>query len=216
PIWTISSSGDAVVPIQWAKDWISWIDQYNPAYASQTKVTVWTTESHNATWVRAFNPTTKVDGLSIYEWMLLHKRGSASAAPPVSSPAPVPSGNKAPVANAGEDQTIDLAWNYWPTLYGHKSADPDGYLPSFNCTNVTGPASFAIATPNVRQTEMTNLMPGTFVFRVAVKDNNGATAHDDVTVIVKGTGTGSSGRGGTTEDGNRIPIADAGADQNIP
>src|SRR5690349_18408910 len=81
PIWTISSSADRVVPISWARDWISWIDSRNTTYASKTKLTVYSTESHNATWARAFNPASRIDGRNIYEWMLLYKRGSSTSSP---------------------------------------------------------------------------------------------------------------------------------------
>ena len=40
PIWTISSIADKVVPIQWARDWISWIDARNTTYASKTKLSL--------------------------------------------------------------------------------------------------------------------------------------------------------------------------------
>jgi predicted peptidase len=79
PIWTISSSADAVVPIQWARDWISWIDARNTSFASMTKLTVYSSESHNATWARAFNPTSRIDGYDIYEWMLRYKRGTSGS-----------------------------------------------------------------------------------------------------------------------------------------
>ena len=78
PIWSLNSSTDAVVPIQWAKNWINWIDARNTAMAPQTKITIWDGISHSGTWSKAFNPVTKVDGYNIYEWMLLHKRGTTA------------------------------------------------------------------------------------------------------------------------------------------
>ena len=75
PVWTLHSTGDAAVPVQWAQDWISWIDKDNPSIAGKTKLTVWNSISHNSTWAKAFNPSTKVDGMNIYEWMLQYRRG---------------------------------------------------------------------------------------------------------------------------------------------
>ena len=37
PIWSLNSSSDAVVPVQWAKDWITWIDARNTLMAPKTK-----------------------------------------------------------------------------------------------------------------------------------------------------------------------------------
>ncbi len=144
-IWSINSSNDKVVPIQWGKDWITWIDQYNPANASKTKITVWTTESHNDTWWRAFDPKTKVDGYSLYEWMLLYKRTSTGTVTPTPVPTPTPTpttGNKAPVANGGPDRIHDLSANTTRAfLNGSLSKDPDGWLIKYTWTKVSGPAT---------------------------------------------------------------------------
>lgn len=75
PIWGLYSSADNVVPVQWGRDFFSWIDARNAMFAPKTKLTIWYDGvSHNGTWGRAFNPVTKVDGYNIYQWMLLHKR----------------------------------------------------------------------------------------------------------------------------------------------
>jgi predicted peptidase len=74
PVWTLHSSGDAVVPVQWAKTWINLIRQDNPSMTSSTRLTVWSNLTHNSTWAKAFNPATKVDGMNIYEWMLQYER----------------------------------------------------------------------------------------------------------------------------------------------
>lgn len=75
PVWTLHSTGDRSVPVQWASDWISWIDKDNPSLAAFTKLTVWPSIDHNATWAKAFNPATRIDGMNIYEWMLQYDRG---------------------------------------------------------------------------------------------------------------------------------------------
>lgn len=75
PVWTLHSTADAAVPVKWAQDWIAWIDQGNPSIAANTKLTVWSSLSHNSTWMRAFDPSTQIDGKNIYEWMLQHRRG---------------------------------------------------------------------------------------------------------------------------------------------
>src|SRR5688572_2546026 len=59
-IWSLNSSVDAVVPIQWGRDWINWIDARNTTMASKTKLTIWSGISHNGTWGKAFNPVTRV------------------------------------------------------------------------------------------------------------------------------------------------------------
>jgi pimeloyl-ACP methyl ester carboxylesterase len=203
PIWTISSAADRVVPLQWARDWISWIDARNTAYASKTKLTVYTYESHNGTWARAFNPTSRTDGKNIYEWMLMYKRGTTT-----SSPAPTTTYG-APVARAGADQTIPLSWKYMPFLNGTRSTDADGYIKSFRWTKISGPSSYWFSSPTSGQTKANGLVAGTYVFRLTVTDNSGKTAYDDVKVTM----TTSSG---STTSTTGAPIANAGPDQSIP
>jgi hypothetical protein len=210
PIWSLNSSTDVVVPIQWAKDWISWIDARNTTMAPKTKLTIWSNLSHNGTWGKAFNPITRVDGYNLYEWFLLHKRGTTtSTTSPTTAPSPT-TGNVAPIANAGADRSIPVSWNYFPTLNATTSTDADGYLTSFKWTKISGPSSYSLATPNSAKTKANNLVAGTYVFRVTVTDNKGATDYDDVVITMTGTSSTS------TSTSSTAPIANAGADRSIP
>ncbi|MBL7699304.1 MAG: hypothetical protein JNK79_14155 [Chitinophagaceae bacterium] len=215
PIWSLNSADDQVVPIQWAKDWISWIDARNTTYASKTKLTIWTGLSHNGTWGKAFNPVTTVDGYNLYQWLLTNTRGTATSSPtptPTPTPSPTPTtGNAVPTAIAGADQSIPLAWNYMPFLNGTKSTDSDGWIASFKWTKISGPSSYSFSAPNSGQTKVNGLVAGTYVFRLTVTDNKGATAYDDVTVTMTSTESAP-----TTSNGNVLPNAIAGPDQSIP
>jgi hypothetical protein len=240
-IWSINSSTDAVVPIQWGKDWISWIDARNTTMAPQTKLTIWSGVSHNGTWGRAFNPTTKVDGYNLYEWLLLHKRAAGSVtqspttpttptqpttptAPTTPTPTPPTGGNIAPVAHAGADQSIPVSWNYFPFLNSTTSTDADGWLVGHKWTKVSGPAQYSFSAPNSAQTKANGLVAGTYVFRITVTDNKGATAYDDVTVVMTGNSTTppttpttpTSPTTPTPPSSVGAPKAYAGADQKIP
>ena len=175
PIWSLNSSSDAAVPIQWGRDWISWIDARNTAYASKTKLTVWSGLSHNATWGKAFNPATKVDGYNLYQWLLLYKRGTTTTAP-------LPTTSGAPVANAGADQTIPISWKYYPSLNATLSKDANGWLTKFRWTKVSGPSAYWFSAPSSAKTKANGLVAGTYVFRVTVTDNSGKTDTDDVTI----------------------------------
>src|SRR5690349_9330758 len=201
-IWSLNSSSDQVVPIQWGKDWISWIDARNTSMAPQTKLTIWSGLSHNGTWGKAFNPVTKVDGYNLYEWLLLHKRsGTGSYTPVPTSPTPTEpttpttpptSGNIAPKANAGADQSIPVSWNYFPFLNATPSTDQDGWIVSYKWTKISGPTQYSLSSANTAQTKANGLVAGTYVFRVTVTDNQGATSYDDVTVTMTGTGGGTT------------------------
>jgi hypothetical protein len=205
PIWSLNSNDDAVVPIQWGKDWINWIDARNSAYASKTKLTIWYGLSHNSTWAKAFNPTTKVDGYSMYEWLLKYTRGTSTSGTTATSTST--SGNKVPYANAGTDQKIPLSWNYMPTVNATKSTDADGWIKSFRWTKISGPSSYWFSNSSAAQTKVNGLVAGTYVFRVTVTDNDGATDYDDVTIVMTSS---------TSTSSNGYPVAKAGADQTIP
>jgi dienelactone hydrolase len=179
PIWGLYSSSDAVVPVQWGRDWFNWIDSRNTTYAPKTKLTIWYDGvSHNGTWGRAFNPTTKVDGYSIYQWMLLHKRGSTYTSSPTTTT------NKLPVARAGSDRTIYLSSTKSFTLDGTTSYDPDGSITYYNWTKMSGP-SYVRYDGVYGKLGCSSLQRGTYYFKLTVKDNKGAVATDYVYVYVK-------------------------------
>ena len=108
--------------------------------------------------------------------------------------------NQAPVAKAGNDITITLPTNS-TTLNGSQSNDPDGTIASYAWRKVSGGA-VNIATPNAAVTSINGLVEGTYVFELTVKDNNGAIATDNITVVVKAVS-------------NQAPVANAGSDQSI-
>lgn len=202
PIWTISSSSDAVVPISWAKNWIAWIDERNTKMAPQTKLTVYSSESHNATWARAFNPTSRTDGYNIYEWLLRYKRGTTTAP----APAPSTSTSGKPIAIAGPDQVIPVSWKYMPFLNGTRSNDPGGWIAKFKWTKISGPSPYWFEAPTAGKTKANGLVAGTYVFRLTVTDNKGNTAYDDVKVTM--TTSSSASTTGV--------VANAGQDRTIP
>jgi hypothetical protein len=194
PIWGIYSTKDAVVPAQWGRDFFSWIDARNPSYASKTKLTIWTDVSHNSTWGRGFNPTTKVDGYNIYQWMLLYKRSGAVSVSPTNPTAPTTppppttttTTNKKPIARAGSDRVIYLSQGInRVTLDAGSSSDPDGKISKYLWSKVSGPkADLWVLSASTGKTYAAHLVKGVYVFRVTVTDNKGATAYDDMKVTV--------------------------------
>ena len=108
--------------------------------------------------------------------------------------------NQLPTANAGANQTITLPASS-VTLTGSGN-DPDGTISSYQWTKISGPATYTIVSPNQAQTVINNLVQGTYVFRLTVTDNSGATADAFVTITVNSTT-------------NQSPTANAGTDQVI-
>ena len=109
--------------------------------------------------------------------------------------------NQAPVANAGYNLTITLPTNS-TDLNGSSSFDPDGTIVSYAWSQVSGPATAGLNGAGSVNPKATGLVAGTYVFQLSVKDNDGATSTDQVTVSVKPAAVAP----------NLAPIADAGAD----
>jgi ribosomal protein L14 len=114
--------------------------------------------------------------------------------------AATPPANQAPTANAGSDITLTLPLN--STILTGSGYDPDGTIVSYAWSWVSGPATYTLVNPNAAATGLNGLIQGTYVFRLTVTDNSGATATDVVTVIV-------------SPSTNQAPTANAGADITI-
>ena len=89
---------------------------------------------------------------------------------------------QAPVANAGFDQTTTAGSTI--NLSGSGSYDPDGTISSYSWTQVSGPNTATITNNLYPTAIVSNLIVGTYVFKLTVTDNTAATASDTVTVNV--------------------------------
>ena len=90
--------------------------------------------------------------------------------------------NKNPVASAGADKNIVLPANSI-TLNG-TGTDEDGTIAGYNWTYISGPLQHSIVSPNTAQTEINNLVKGTYQFQLKVTDDKGASGTDLVTINV--------------------------------
>lgn len=112
-----------------------------------------------------------------------------------------PKSNEAPVANAGADRTITLPTSA-TTLDGSTSSDPDNNIRTYAWSWVSGPSTYTIDNPPGATTGLSNLVEGTYEFRLTVTDEGGLSSSDNVTVKVN-------------PRPNQAPVANAGADRNI-
>ena len=109
--------------------------------------------------------------------------------------------NQPPVANAGSDISITLPTNN-TTLNGTASKDPDGTISAYAWSYVSGPSQYSIAAPSGATTSLTNLVQGTYTFKLTVTDNAGASASANVNVVVNPAP-------------NQPPVANAGNNATI-
>jgi len=92
-----------------------------------------------------------------------------------------------PSADAGPDQVLVLPDNS-VTLHG-SGGDPDGWLVARGWSKVSGPAA-TLTGAETFDLALSNLVEGTYVFRLTVTDNDGQTASGDATVRVLPEGSG--------------------------
>ncbi len=126
----------------------------------------------------------------------------------IPAPAPTP-GNSPPVANAGDDETLN-GWNVC-LLNATLSKDHDGWISSGGWTKISGPSACSIDLSTVLNTHVRNLVAGVYVFRATVTDNKGASAYDDKTITVLSPGPALP----VSPGANIPPVAKAGEDVTL-
>ncbi|MCE9670904.1 discoidin domain-containing protein [Myxococcus stipitatus] len=124
-----------------------------------------------------------------------------------------PGANQPPVANAGADQSITLPTSSL-TLAG-SATDADGTITSYAWTQVSGPTA-TLSNASTATLSVSGLVAGTFVFRLTVTDDDGATHSDDVTVTATSADTLTNVAQGkpTTAMHSGFPAANA-TDDNL-
>lgn len=188
PVWGFHGDKDYVVSYTVTTKMVNAINACTPKPSPLAKSTLFAGAGH-VIWDKVYNNTNALD------WMLTFRNGTTTSTPPAD-------GNVAPTVTAGTDKTITLPTNY---VYLQGSAsDADG-IASYSWTKVSG-GTASLSGQNTSKVKAYNLVAGTYVFRLTVKDTKGAAKSDDVTVIVKSS---------TSTTGNAAPIANAGADKTI-
>ena len=94
-----------------------------------------------------------------------------------------PTPNKSPLAKAGTDTTINLSSSL--TLNGSESADPDGNIAAYEWSKEEGPENYSFADEWNAKTVVSDLIAGTYTFKLTVTDNRGAVSSDEIAVTVK-------------------------------
>ena len=112
-------------------------------------------------------------------------------------------GNRAPIADAGENVTLILPRSS-TSLDGRASNDSDGTMVTYQWKQISGPPSCIIEEPQKSVTEAKNFRAGTYEFELTVTDNNGSSSKDiKIVEVVNSTA------------GTKPPIANAGEDDTL-
>jgi predicted peptidase len=69
-VWAFHCDDDNLVPSSNSKNYVQWVNQYNPGLA---KITLYPGKTHDS-WSRGYNPARREDNMNVYQWMLQYKR----------------------------------------------------------------------------------------------------------------------------------------------
>lgn len=185
PVWAFHNQNDPTVSVENTNQYIALINE-PPAPVPPAKKTIFNASGHDA-WTKAYDPAYKENNMNVYEWMLQYSRPAQGTNPP-------------PVVNAGADKTITLPAN--SVALAGSATDANGTVASYAWAKMSGPAQYTLSSTTVTNPTLSNLVAGTYVFRLTATDNQGASAYDEVTVTVNAAT-------------NTAPVANAGADKTI-
>lgn len=113
-----------------------------------------------------------------------------------------PPENVPPVVNAGADQTINYMTS--TAMLEGTASDSDGFIDNVIWTKISGP-NVTMSGADTLTLMLSNLVAGTYVFRLSVVDSDGASAADMVQIIVEAPPVVN----------NVPPVANAGVDKSI-
>jgi dienelactone hydrolase len=183
--WGFHGSDDRVVPYTVTTKMIEAMNSSPKKPNPPAKFTLFPGMGH-IIWDKAYHET------HVLNWMLGFRNGTngSSSSPPA---------NKPPVVNAGPDKTLTLPHNSI-TLPGH-AEDNDGKIVSYHWTKTAG-GTVQISGANSAQLNVSDLEEGAYAFRLTVKDNEGASAFDEVKISVR-------------SPENKPPVVFAGSDRTV-
>jgi hypothetical protein len=156
----------------------------NNTITSTSGIALQTYYNNNGSTTVANFSNNKTSGRIDSSYTVAQSNNNSSVVPNCSSTPPPPS-NIPPNATAGADQNITLPSNS-VTLIG-LGTDSDGSVASYSWTKLSGTGS-SITSSLSASTTVTGLSQGVYTFRLTVTDNGGATASDDVVIIVNAPG----------------------------
>jgi len=169
PVWALHNQTDPTIQVGTTNTWITYINTA-PAPNPLARKTIFPGGGHDA-WTKAYDPSYREEGKNIYEWMLQYTTTRLGA-----------SVNTPPVAYAGGDVTITLPTSS-VSLTG-SGTDANGSISKYAWTLASGPSTYTLSGAALANASVTNLGAGTYVFRLTVTDNAGATAFDEVKITV--------------------------------
>ncbi len=177
PVWAFHGDKDGTIPLASGQRQIDALNACSPAPNPAPIFTIYPGVGHDS-WSRAYRTDHSLHEPNLYEWLLMQQKGTTTA-----PGAPVPP-NQVPVVNAGKDLLIVLPEQKNVVTLNGSATDSDGKIISYQWTQESGTKTVMT---NVETSALTvsNLQKGQYTFRLTAKDNSGASAFDEVKIVVE-------------------------------
>ena len=185
-VWAFHGDIDSTVPLSRSVNMVNAINACTPAPNPLAKMTIYTGVNHNA-WSKAYKTDNSVHNPNLYQWITTFTNITKK-------------GTKVPIANAGLDK--DVAPGTSKVLTG-SGTDADGTIASYAWTQISGPNNSTLSNASAASVTVSNLIAGTYTYRLTVTDNAGVTDSDYINVNV------------SSIYANAVPTVNAGADKSI-
>lgn len=166
-VWGFHGDADKVVSYTVTTKMVNAINACTPKPNPLAKATIFAGMDHGV-WDKVYKETNAL------AWMLSFTNGSTPSA-----------GNLPPVVNAGVDVVEYLPAN--SAICNGSASDPDGTVNAYAWSQVAGPSVATLENKTTKSLKASNLKAGTYTFRLRATDNDGASANDDVKVVVNST-----------------------------
>ncbi len=172
PVWAVVGNND----VSYRDQNIYMIDEINKRVSGLGKISIRSGIGHGG-WNDVYNGTFKLGTQTMWEWLYMHKRGTAVALPPPPGPTNTP-----PTVMVGSAQTITLPTS--TVMLTGTATDNDGTVASYSWSKISGPAAGTITSTTTASTSVTGLVAGVYDFQLTATDNLGAkgTAVKRITV----------------------------------
>lgn len=165
--WFLCGSNDGFIDIQ--KTYVAKIDGCNPKYPVISTSYAGGTHSDNV-WDKAYDATHTYQSPNMYEWMLQYSKGSS----PIIIPDPV-------AAATATNITLPVSST---TLDGSSSTAPGSTIASYAWNLVSGPSTPTFSSTSTAKVTVSNLIAGSYVFNLTVKNATGTSNSKQITVVV--------------------------------
>ncbi len=161
-VWGFHNELDLGVPSAFTKDFVDLINNPTPSIP-QAKATIFPGVTPHESWYFPLNRLYTENSQNIYEWMLQFSTTPTNAF-------------------AGNDVNLTLPVN--STQLNASWTATGSTATSYSWQQISGPSTAGFSATNVSNPTVSGLVEGTYIFRVTISPNTGATAYDDVAVTV--------------------------------